>query len=204
MRLFATIGWSFLILCLAGSASANRFEYTYTGRPFQVNRLPGATRVGVTFFAPTLLSPSTTYGVSSPEFASLSISDGVNNIKAGDGTLLSSDFIHTNASGHIVTWQIVELAGAGRVFAAGQCCTINDPPLILTECCSGPTDASIQTNGFFGIGPNDDYAYNNRVKGIWKVASVPEPSSWAVLLAGLTGLGAAMRLRRKESVLVGP
>ena len=62
----------------------------------------------------------------------------------------------------------------------------------------GATDASIEDNGFFGIGPNADYAYNNRTPGVWASFAVPEPSIWVAMLIGFFGLGAMMRRARNQ------
>jgi hypothetical protein len=188
------------------SATADVYDYKYAGQPFQVNTLAGATNISVEFSSPTLLAPSTTYdlslsGIATTQFASLTISDGINTISPGDGTFLDSDFITTNSFGSISRWQIVELSGSGRSFAIGQCCTINDPPFMYTYCCNAPTDASIWTNGFFGIGPKIDYAYNNCLPGVWtaSVAGVPELSVWAMLLIGFAGF-AGLALHGAEAV----
>jgi hypothetical protein len=71
------------------SASADVYDYKYTGQPFQVNTLAGATNISVEFSLPTRLAPSTTYGLSvsgiaTTQFASLTISDEINTINSGD------------------------------------------------------------------------------------------------------------------------
>ena len=150
---------SFLYYSLCRVVSTVTLAYTmyvYEGKPFGVNGinlLPGATHISVTFSVPSLLSDNTTYDVTFPPFRTLTMSDGVNIIPVGGGTFLSFTFITTNGAGDITSWAIDELIGAGRTFVLGdQCCTIGDPPFLSTYCCSGPTDASIQTNGFSGIG----------------------------------------------------
>jgi hypothetical protein len=103
------------------------------------------------------------------------MSDGVHTIKKGKGTFLNSSFITTNDAGDITDWIIVVLIGARRTFVLGdQCCTTGDPSFLYTYCCSGPTDASIQTDGFFGIGPETGFAYNTGAAGVWTV-SISEP-----------------------------
>jgi hypothetical protein len=138
------------------------------------------------FSVPSLLSDNTTYDVTSPQFRDLVMSDGVNTISVGGGTINDASFVRTTATGYIGTWFIAELVGTNRTFAVGACCTIGDPPVLYTFCCNFRSDASIQTNGFFGIGQETDFAYNNGAAGVWTVA---EPSTWAMMLLGFAGLG---------------
>jgi hypothetical protein len=195
----------------AGSASAHAYRYVYRGRLFQKNELPGATNIRIVFLSAAPLAPSTTYGVASPIFREILMTDGVDTIERREGTFLDTSFIETNSAGQISSWSIIELAGVGRSFAdPGQCCTINDPPLMYSIDFDGQTDATIQTNGFFGIGPNTGYAYNNLRPGVWLTGppfspavagfdartGVPEPSDWALILTGFAGLGGIMRWRR--------
>jgi hypothetical protein len=52
----------------------------------------------------------------------MTISDGVDTIRPGGGTFLSSSFIQTDPSGHINAWIIAELIGANRTFEGGDVC----------------------------------------------------------------------------------
>jgi hypothetical protein len=82
------------------TCTTTTYEYIYTGQPFTVSLLPGATNVSVSFFSSSLLTPSTDYGVSSLPFQSMTISDGINTISVGGGTFLSSSFLETASSGN--------------------------------------------------------------------------------------------------------
>jgi len=200
-------------------SEASAHTYVYSGQSFGINgenTIAGATHVTVTFASSVLLSASTLYDVSTAPFASMSLSDGVDTIAVGGGSFLGSSFIKTDAAGDITTWFIAELQGAGRTFVGGnQCCTINDPPFIYTINNDGTTDASFQTNGFFGIGPREGFAFNNRAPGCWSVdggaancpasaptppTSVPEPASWALMLTGFLATGVALRRRRPTHI----
>ncbi len=35
------------------------------------------------------------------------------------------------------------------------------------------------------------------IKGVWAAAGVPEPAAWAMMMVGMLGLGASMRMRRR-------
>jgi hypothetical protein len=43
----------------------------------------------------------------------------------------------------------------------------------------------------------DGYQWNNNIGSFSAIAAVPEPATWAMMLVGFGGLGAAMRARRK-------
>jgi hypothetical protein len=180
------------------AANAATYLYQYTGQPFGPafggqNTLPGSTNITVEFQMPSLLAASTEYDVGSAPFTTLTMFDGVDLITPGLGTYLSTSFIKTDSAGSIDDWAIVELLGANRTFQLGNvCCTIGDVPVMMTL----PTrDASIVTNGFFGIGPEIYFAYNNNAPGDWTVSLVPEPSTWAMMILGFMGIGAMLRLR---------
>jgi hypothetical protein len=188
-RLFSFIVCVLSLLSSAANSNARIYTYVYEGRPFGIdgiNLLSGATHISVMFSVSSLLSDNTTYDVTSPPFRDLVMSDGVNTISVGGGTINDGSFVRTTATGYIGTWFIAELIGADRTFAPGACCTIGDTPVLYTFCCNLPSDGTIQTNGFFGIGPRTDFAYNNLAAGAW---TVPEPSTWAMLLLGFGGLG---------------
>jgi hypothetical protein len=188
-RLFSIIVCVLSLLSTTANSSARIYTYVYEGRPFGIdgaNLLPGATHIFVMFSVSTLLSDNTNYDVTSPPFRDLVMSDGVNTTSVAGGTINDASFVRTTATGYIGTWFIAELIWVGRTFSAGACCTIGDPPVLYTSCCNFPSDASIQTNGFFGIGPRTDFAYNNLAAGAW---TVPEPSTWTMLLLGFGGLG---------------
>jgi hypothetical protein len=200
-RFLAAIA-SLTFLCGA-SAHADIYEYSYTGQPFGIdgqNTLPGSTYLSMDFYSISPLLPSTYYDSSSLPFASISMSDGIEAIDPDDRSLLSSSFLETDASGNITAWEVVELVGADRTFVLGdECCTIDDPPVLMSINNNGATDAVILTNGFYGIGPRDDFAYNNGAPGVWAYSLVPEPTGWAMMLVGFCGLGGLMRLRRNAT-----
>jgi hypothetical protein len=208
-----------LIVCALGltglGPTAGAHTYTYAGEPFGTadngaNTLPGSTAISVSFSTSLVLAPLSSYDLASGIFTSMTISDGLDTIAPGDGTFLPSSFIDTDLSGNITSWVIAERIGSSSPFVLGdQCCTIGDPPVLLTYCCNGPTDATIQTEGFFGIGPNTGYAYNNRTPGIWSLDgvaepqlgpftnSVPEPSAWWLMIVGFGVSGVVLRSRNR-------
>jgi hypothetical protein len=202
-------------MLLAGSLClpvASAHTYVYSGQPFGVNgenTLLGATNISVEFEYSTYLEPSTEYRVSSPMFSTMTISDGINTISPGTGQFLGSSFIRTDAAGGIRNWFIVELIGFPRSFVLDdRCCTIDDPPFLYTIHSNGSTDASVQNNGAFGIGPREGFAYNNQAPGCWSVdglplhcpsrpsASIPEPTAWMMMILGFFALGVVLRGRR--------
>jgi hypothetical protein len=69
---------------------------------------------------------------------------------------------------------------------------IDGQPCYNTDACSNPTFAG---NAFFTPG-----TYHDRGTGADLVVStgVPEPSTWALMMIGLAGLGAAWRVRREK------
>ncbi len=200
------------ILATLGATSASAsYRYVYRGQKFTTNTLSGSSRIWMIVIFDKPLLPDTTYGIKSQELRLIKITDGVDTIERHEGTLLDTSFIKTNDQGQISSWEIVELSGADRSFVdPGECCTINDPPLMYSVNHNGQTDASIQTNGVFGIGPSTGYGYNNLMPGTWTQikpalpvaerfeaqSAIPEPRSWILLLAGLLGLGGLFRRER--------
>ncbi len=80
------------------------------------------------------------------------------------------------------------------------------------------TNAYIPNLGFTAIGDESEVAaivtgngddvtipFNVNVDdpGLWSVAGVPEPGSWALMLTGVAGLGMALRLRRDRPATAG-
>lgn len=205
-KVFFTKILAAVVILTISTASYAEILYSYVGNAFQSNTLTGATNITASFISQSLLGPSQNYSLSSPMFSNFTISDGINIIPVGGGTLLAGgdrwdqdSWVHTSQAGQIDTWFIVELLGAGRLFVSetfglpAQCCTIGDPPFMSTINAHGSTDASIQSSqGFFSNSMPGNYAYNNLTPGVWsmkEVASIPEPSTYAMLLAGLGIIG---------------
>jgi hypothetical protein len=143
------------------------FEYMYVGQPFTTNLIEDSTNISVDFFSSSLLKPSMVYNVSSPIFEDMTISDGIDTIIAGEGTFLSSSYIRTDRFGNVNGWIIVELIGADRTFTLGDVCCTIGDPPVL-------------------------YTYKDSSS-----SSVPEPSTWTMMLIGFGGLGLAGYRRAK-------
>jgi hypothetical protein len=206
MKFKIAVAVVFCVFCQPALAS---FVYVYTGNPFagpredQANLLPGSTNVTITFTSDDLLVPSTVYNYSdqSPIFGSMLLSDGRESIYPGAGTFMSSSFIETDAAGKITKWVVAELQGAGRL-PFGTCCSVQHVPVIYSYNSNGSTDATIQDDGFFGFGPNANYAYNNRAPGVWNLAGV-SPVPGPVVGAGLPGV-CTENLIRVDDVMESP
>ena len=63
---------------------------------------------------------------------------------------------------------------------------------------SGPSTALVHTN----FGPFEGHQASNTFQILGSIAGVPEPASWALMLVGFGGLGAALRRSRRGCALV--
>jgi hypothetical protein len=175
----------FVAACVSGlglsaeSARAN-VTYLYTGNDFTTASSPFTTndKVMISLTFVSALSPNLTVGgVNNVSPLAFTASDGVDTFTDSTalGTVLFS--FGTDNVGAITEWQVVLSVS--------------------------PQSAAITTRNAFGLDNdfvqhtfNSNGAFNNRDQGTWTVAAgVPEPSTWAMLLLGLGGLGFAAHRR---------
>jgi hypothetical protein len=67
------------------------------------------------------------------------------------------------------------------------------------------TDGGTQQSEILGLPPIDTTGGGTPFGGLGGVPAAPEPASWALMLIGVGGLGAALRrARRKDAMIVAP
>ncbi len=194
-------------LLAAGTASASDWLYTYTGNDFtnvtsiccgQDTPFTTSDFIKFQFTSPYLLGPNWNDTGFSEPITSWSLSLGpLSYSSAGGPTIvLYSINFSTNAMSQITGYQFTTQTDVvapdllpfeygpqpyvEEVFSA-------DLPGIF--CCE---DAIYIPRIFM----DSDYAYNANNPGTWAIASIPEPSTWAMLLSGFVGLILAGRGRR--------
>ncbi len=99
------------------------------------------------------------------------------------------DYLRLNASGQVTSW-FLYLNGNGA-----------DAPLIYTI----GNDVGFPTMdyGLRGTCESAETYVNTGTAGVWQVAAVPEPSTWAMLLLGFAGVGfMAHRQKAKKPALL--
>src|ERR1700722_12390095 len=158
-------------LGLSAERARANVTYLYTGNDFTTASAPFTTndKVMISLTLASALSPDLTVG-------------GVNNVSPlafTDNTALGTVLFSfgTDNVGAVTEWQVVLAVS--------------------------PQSAAITTRNAFGLDNdfvqhifNSNGAFNNRDQGTWTVANgVPEPSTWAMLLLGLGGLGFAAHRR---------
>ena len=155
---------------LAGHAvaatSGSNFTYRYQGNPFStIVNLSGAVAITATLGTSAALPVNSRILLSDPLVTSFEISDGGRVIANGNGSLLPSSYVATDAQGNIWDWQIAELDGLGRTFAlVFYCCTLGDEPMMYTY--SNNQDASYVGDLGYG-GTQGGYGYENGARGSW-------------------------------------
>jgi hypothetical protein len=194
-------------LLAAGTASASDWLYTYTGNDFtnvtsiccgQDTPFTTSDFIKFQFTSPYLLGPNWNDTGFSEPIISWSLSLGALSYSSAGGAtnVLYSINFSTNAMSQITGYQFTTQTDVvapdllpfeygpqpyvEEVFSA-------DLPGIF--CCE---DAIYIPRIFM----DSDYAYNANNPGTWAIASIPEPSTWAMLLSGFAGLILAGRGRR--------
>ena len=113
---------------------------------------------------------------------SFSFSDGINTVTNTTANVVALFAFKTDALGNIFQWQVSVYTGSVFTFSIA---TVNAPDLFV------PDDHVYVNSG--------STAYGQILKnpGTWAVATVPEPETYAMVLAGL-GLMGAVASRRKN------
>jgi hypothetical protein len=184
-----SIAVSAVLLLMTNSVASATVTYTYTGDPFTAlfsATCPSVCRISGYFVLSTPLPVNRPAFVTTINPLSFSFTDGLATVDSANsepGPFGSTSInIETNSSGAIIGWNNQFFSATNFMFSS------TNPPGCIG--CS-VTD----TTGDFA----NTYAANNQNSpGVWTVTtSVPEPSTWAMLLVGFGGLGAAMRSRRR-------
>ncbi len=198
---YATAAAFALALALAPVDSARAdVVYDYVGADLALNahdpfttsdHLTGTITFAAPLAANLTLSP---FNTSSSNVTPLAFS-----FTAGPETLTSAAFnpnftsfqVSTDASGNITAWEIViGLGGEGQI-------NINN------FAGSGNQGDQVSVGGNFqgdsGFNPQEAFALNHTA-GVFTVAAVPEPSTWAMMILGFCGIG-FMAYRRKNGAL---
>lgn len=166
------------------SSAANAVTYSYTGNTFNSVSAPYTTSDSVTgsiTLATPLAANLTSYTTVVPtSFSFTSAGETISNTTPGSG---SQFFFKTDSAGDITFWGATVFVGSVSQFSIS---TINAPTTF------GVFD-SIQHGG------GTEQGLVSKSPGTWSVASVPEPEAYAMCLAGMTLVGAAVA-RRKASI----
>ena len=193
--------------CLWGAQFADADTvYTYTGNDFTFADGPFTTSDSITgsFTVTTPLADNLSFATVS--FNSYSFSGGVDTLTNLNSFPMSNSnapfafAVSTNASGDIIAWSIDIQGNSGTSVANDNISTYNNAPI----------DNSPQTMDFasdcsptncFQPGFPLSFGQNQDDPGTWAVSatsSVPEPSTWAMMILGFAGVG-FMAYRRKQN-----
>jgi hypothetical protein len=174
-----------ILLILIGSSSAGAsVVYNYTGTDFITVTGLYTTSDSVTGSV-TLASPlGANFAISQVIPIGFTFNDGVQTIVDPSAGLSFQFFFGTDAAGNINFWQvIVEIDTLSSTDSIRTC-----------SACFRPPDASGDGGSVTGGGLAVEFGN----AGVWTLASsVPEPSTWAMMILGFTGVG-FMAYRRKS------
>jgi PEP-CTERM motif-containing protein len=127
-------------------------------------------------------------------YTAFSFSDGVNTISSATaGAVVDVLKVTTNSAGTIVGWDIDAYVYAGaaptfeEIFSANSINGATDQGAIGT-CTS--SICSSETNVSFA---------DEHDAGVWVIAPVPEPSTWAMMILGFLGLGFVAYRRKNQT-----
>ena len=201
-----------LIVALAASAisdaaaSASELRYTYTGRDFTNVDVNGPSTpfttsdfISFTFTSLDALEPNLSDAGFAGPITSWSLTLGPLSYSSLDPTsVLYSINFSTDSSGQITAWQFTTQTDV----VAPNLEPAEYPPTPYEE-----EVASFNLPPTFGVADliyipsiyqDSYYAYNSGSPGTWTVTSVPELSTWAMMLAGFAALGFACHARRRR------
>jgi hypothetical protein len=192
----------------AGAASATELRYTYTGQDFTNVDVHGPSTpfttsdfISFTFTSPYALAPNLDEGGFAGPITSWSLTLGPLSYSSLDPTsVLYSINFSTDSSGHITAWQFTTQTDV----VAPNLQPAEYPPTPYEE-----EVASFNLPPTFGVADliyipsiyqDSYYAYNGDSPGAWTVTSVPEASTWAMLLTGFAGLAFAAHSAQRRSI----
>lgn len=169
------------LLSFSATVNAASTTYTYTGNTFAIASSPYTKSDSVSgsiTLANALADNLTNFTTVSP--TSFSFSAGTSTITNATATAGPVFAFKTDSNGDIFEWQVIVLIGSVSQFSIST----NYYPSVYT-----PTDQVLK-NGSFG-----QIQYN---PGTWTVASVPEPETYAMIMAGLGLMGVVARRRKNK------
>jgi hypothetical protein len=192
----------------AGAAGANELRYTYIGDDFTNVDVHGPSTpfttsdfISFTFTSPDALAPNLSDAGFAGPITSWSLMLGPLSYSSLDPTsVLYSINFSTDSSGHITAWQFTTQTDV----VAPNLQPAEYPPTPYEE-----EVASFNLPPTFGVADliyipsiyqDSYYAYNGDSPGTWTVTSVPEPSTWAMMLAGFSALGLAAYSAHRRSI----
>lgn len=171
------------LLIAAHSSASATVTYFYTGTDFTAVISPYTTSDKVTGYivlsSPLLADSPLTY----VQPVAFSFSDGVQTLSYTDTN--SDTFIvgvGTGAGGSIDSWYIS---------VAAQVNGVNLKQIVTTNITNSPGDAGVSAI----VVPGEYVAGTTTTPGTW--SAVPEPSTWAMMMAGFLGLGSLAYRRGK-------
>jgi len=208
MRRIALHALAAAVMCgLATPAFAETWLYAYTGNDFtHVTSIccgpdtpfTTADAIHFQFTSPSRLAPNLTDAGFSAPIDAWSLSVGPLHYASGPpGNVLYSINFSTDAAGQISGYQFTTQTD------------VVAPNLLPAEYPPTPYEEevfSFDLPGLLGVGDgvyipsifqDSEYASNSGTPGTWTVTAVPEPLTWMVMLAGLFGVGAALRAWRR-------
>jgi hypothetical protein len=192
----------------AGAASATELRYTYTGQDFTNVDVHGPSTpfttsdfISFTFTSPYALAPNLDEGGFAGPITSWSLTLGPLSYSSLDPTsVLYSINFSTDSSGHITAWQFTTQTDV----VAPNLQPAEYPPTPYEE-----EVASFNLPPTFGVADliyipsiyqDSYYAFNGDSPGAWTVTSVPEPSTWGMMLTGFAGLAFAAYSAKRRPI----
>lgn len=172
------------LFSFSATVNAASTTYTYTGNNFNSVKGPYTTSDSVSgsiTLADALASNLAGFTTVSP--TSFSFSDGINTVTNTTANVGSLFAFKTDALGNIFQWQVSVYTGSVFTFSIA---TVNAPGLY------GLDDHVFVNSG------NTAYGQILNNPGTWTVATVPEPETYAMILAGLGLMGAVARRRKNK------
>lgn len=183
----------------AGAVSGSELRYTYTGQDFTNVDVHGPSTpfttsdfISFTFTSPDALGPTLSDAGFAGPITSWSLTLGPLSYSSLDPTsVLYSINFSTDSSGQITAWQFTTQTNV----VAPNLQPAEYPPTPYEE-----EVASFNLPPTFGVADliyipsiyqDSYYAYSSNSPGTWTVTSVPEPSTWAMMLVAFAGLGFA-------------
>jgi hypothetical protein len=195
----------------AVSASAVEYTYTYTGSPFTNILAPSESPLITTsdfltlsFTTTALLGNNMVDQTASTPILNWSVSDGSQSYSNSTPNTYLSIAFTTNAVGTITQWESYAILNSTTPWNVSSPAQYQDI-ISLWMPSKGLTSACCGGYGVDGVyipvqDPNSYMDYNWNSPGTWKVtvSAVPEPETYAMLLAGLGLMGFIAARRKKD------